>query len=428
MIKRIIQIWENLTPYVRSWRRRLVIFLAIVGPGVITAVADNDAGGVATYTVAASMYGIASRFFIVPEMLLLAITQEVGSRIAIVTQKGLGDLIRERFGIKISLILFFFYFVTNQGVILQNITGLKASYQIFNLPWKLLLVLTSVFLVFIVVNFSYNRLQKVFLLMIFFYLSYVVVAVITKPDWIDTIRESFVFPQKVKLDLGFWFSRIAVLGTTITAWGQFFIHSYVVDKKLSEQHLKYSKYEVYFGTILTTVFSFMMAIAVSETLFRSHIRVSDGYTAALALKPLAGDLAFALFGAGLFGASLLGLTIVPLATAYVFSELFGYEGSLDNNFSRGRLFYSFFILQIFIGLIAALFPSTSLFRLTLYVDFLNGALLPVIFYFLIRFAEDRELMGNYALSGFNKYFLRGSALVITFAVIIIFAGKILGLG
>lgn len=405
------------------FRRRLIIFFAVLGPGVITAVADNDAGGVATYTVAAASYGIASRFLIVFEGFLLGLTQYVGARIAIVTQKGLGDLIRERYGIRLSILVFLLYFITNQGVVLQNLSGLKASYQLFNMPWQIALILTCIFLIFIVINFSYSRLQKIFLLMIFFYISYVFVAIIVKPDWVDAVRQSFIFPR-IEMDLGYWFSRIAVLGTTITAWGQFFIQSYIVDKRISEEHLKYSKYEIIFGTILTTLFSFMMAIAVGETLFKNHIQVTDGFSAALALKPLAGDLSFMLFAAGLFGASILGLTIVPLATAYVFAELFGYEGSLDTDFSRGRLFYSFFIVQIIIGLIAVLFPDTSLFKLTLYVDFLNGAMLPLIFYFLIKFGESEELMGKYVIRGFNSWFLRASAALITFMVAITFFGKV----
>lgn len=427
MIKKLAKKIENVRPFIHFWKKRLMIFIAVLGPGVITAVADNDAGGVATYTVAAASYGVASRFLIIFEGFLLGLTQYIGARIAIVTQKGLGDLIRERFGVRLSILIFVLYFITNQGVILQNVTGLKAAYQLFNVPWQIPLILTCIFLIFIVVNFSYARLQKIFLLMVFFYISYVLVAIIAMPNWLHAIRESFIFPTETKLDFNYWFSRIAVLGTTITAWGQFFIHSYIVDKKVSEEHLRYSKWEIIFGTVLTTFLSFMMAIAVSETLFRNHITVTDGYSAALALRPLAGDLTFALFAIGLFGASILGLTIVPLATAYVFSELFGYEGSLDTDFSRGKLFYSFFILQIFIGLIAALYPGTSLFKLTLYVDFLNGAMLPIIFYFLIKFSESRELMGRYAVKGFNSFFLRISALMITLIVILTFVGKILRL-
>lgn len=406
------------------WKRRFFIFLLVIGPGLITAVADNDAGGVATYTVAASLYGMASRFLIIPETFLLVISQSVGARLAIVTRKGLGDLIRERFGVRIAVFIFILYFITNQGVVLQNISGLKASFTIFHLPWQLMLLATCLFLIFVVVRFNYRRLQRIFLTMIFFYFSYVLVALIARPHWGEALRDTFIWPKNTNLGLTYWFSRIAVLGTTITAWGQFFIHSYVADKKLSEEHLRYQKVEIYLGAFITSFFSFMMAIAVSETLFKNRIVATDGYTAALALRPLAGELAQGLFAAGLFGASILGLTIVPLATAYVFAELFGYQGSLDVDFKKGKLFYLFFMIQIIIALLVALFPDVGLFQFTLYVDFLNGAMLPVIFYFLIKFSEDKEIMGSYVLTGFTRMFLRGAAIIITFAVVVSFFGKI----
>lgn len=410
--------------FLRIWKRRFLIFLLVIGPGLITAVADNDAGGLATYTVAASMYGMASRFLIIPETMLLMITQEIGSRIAIVTKKGLGDLIRERFGIKIALFVFFLYFITNQGVVLQNISGLKSSFMIFNLPWQLMLILTSIFLIFVVIKFDYKRLQRIFLSMIFFYFAYVIVAVISNPHWGTAIRDTFVWPVNSYLGPEYWFARIAVMGTTITAWGQFFIGSYVADKKLSISHLRYQKAEVYLGALVTSFFSFMIAIAVSETLHVHKILATDGYTAALALRPLAGDLAQAFFAVGLFGASILGLTIVPLATAYVFAELFGYEGSLDIDFKRGRLFYLFFVLQIVIAVLIALIPKLGLFQLTLYVDYLNGAMLPLIFYFIIFFSENTKIMGDYISRGFTKYFLRITAVILTIGVLISFIGKI----
>lgn len=411
--------------YLRSLVKKIYIFLLVLGPGIITAVADNDAGGVATYTVAASLYGMASQFLILPETLLLAVTQEIGARIAIVTKKGLGDLIRERYGVKLSLFIFLLYFIVNQGVVLQNVAGLKSAFKLFNLNWQFFLILTSMLLIFFVTFFDYRKLQRIFLFLIIFYLGYVFSAILSKPNWKEAFTESFVWPQKINLfDLTFWFSRIAVLGTTITAWGQFFVHSYIIDKKLDIPHLKYERLEVYVGAFITNFFSWMMAVAVTYTLFTHGIKVDDGLKAALAIQPFAGDLAFIFFAIGLFGASILGLTIVPLATAYVFAEIFGYEGSLDLSFTKGRYFYSFFIIQILIGLFAALFPQTSLFKLTLYVDFLNGAMLPVIFYFLVKFSEDPQIMGKYVSSGLTKFFVRGAAVLISIAVIISFIGKI----
>jgi Mn2+/Fe2+ NRAMP family transporter len=407
---------------------RLLVFLSVLGPGIVTAVADNDAGRVATYTVAASMYGMASQFLVIPETLILAVTQEISARIAMVTKKGLGDLIRERYGVGLSLLIFVLYFITNQGVVIQNVSGLKVAFQLFNVNWQLFLILTCLLLIFFVIFFDYKKLQRLFLIMIIFYLSYIFSAILAKPNWVEAARESFIWPTKVNVfDLTFWFSRIAVLGTTITAWGQFFVHSYIVDKKLDVRHLKYERLEIFIGAFLTSFFSWMMAIAVTYTLFVNNLKVTDGYTAALAIKPFAGEAAFLFFAIGLFGASILGLTIVPLATAYVFSEIFGYKGILDASFSKGKLFYGFFIIQILIGLILALFPQTSLFKLTLYVDFLNGAMLPVIFYFLVKFSEDKEIMGKYVISGFYRFLVRGSAVVISILVILTFFGKILKL-
>lgn len=416
---------NNNNGFLKRFKKRLLIFLAVVGPGIITAVADNDAGGVATYTVAASIYGMASQFLVLPETFILGLTQEIGARIAIVTKKGLADLIRERYGVRISLLIFFLYFIVNQGVVLQNISGLKASFQLFNLPWRLFLISTCLFLIFVIVKFDYKKIQRIFLFLIFFYFSYVISAIVVKPNWGEAFYEAFIFPKKINIfDFSFWFSRIAVLGTTITAWGQFFVHSYIIDKKLDEKHLPYERLEVYIGAFITNFFSFMMSLAVAYTLFAHKIKVTDGFLAALAIKPFAGDLSFILFSLGLFGASILGLTIVPLATAYVFSEFFGYEGSLDASFSRGKTFYSFFILQVLIGLIVALFPQINLFKLTLYVDFLNGVMLPIIFYFLIKFSQDKEIMGKYTTSKLSLLLLKLSAGVITFAVIIGFIGKI----
>jgi len=407
---------------------RLLVFLSVLGPGIVTAVADNDAGRVATYTVAAAMYGMASQILVIPETLILAVTQEISARIAMVTKKGLGDLIRERYGVGLSLLIFVLYFITNQGVVIQNVSGLKVAFQLFNVNWQLFLILTCLLLIFFVIFFDYKKLQRLFLIMIIFYLSYIFSAILAKPNWVEAARESFIWPTKVNVfDLTFWFSRIAVLGTTITAWGQFFVHSYIVDKKLDVRHLKYERLEIFIGAFLTSFFSWMMAVAVTYTLFVHGIKVTDGYTAALAIKPFAGEVAFLFFAIGLFGASILGLTIVPLATAYVFSEIFGYKGILDASFSKGKLFYGFFIIQILIGLILALFPQTSLFKLTFYVDFLNGAMLPVIFYFLVKFAEDKEIMGKYVISGFYRFLVRGSAVVISILVILTFFGKILKL-
>lgn len=409
----------------KRFRNQFLLFLAVVGPGLITAMADNDAGGVATYTVAAALYGMSSQYFVVLTTILLAVTQEIGARIAIVTGKGLGDLIREEYGARVAVILFFFYFFVNQGVVLQNVTGLKSAIQIFGLPWQPVLILSCLTLIFLVIVLNYKNLQRIFLVTILFYATYIFSAVLSHPHWGEALKQSLVFPNKAYItDFKYWFTLIAVLGTTVTAWGQFFVNSYVADKGIKVSELKEEKTEVYMSSVLTNFFSWMIAVAVTYTLFAHRIVVSDGFSAALAIKPLAGALSSTLFATGLLAASFLGLTIVPLATAYVFTEFFGYERTLNASFLKGRVFYTFFIIQIALGLSVALFPKINLFGLTLYADYLNGAMLPVIFYFLIKFSEDKLIMGEkYISKGFASWFLKISAVVITFAVIVSFVGK-----
>jgi len=411
----------------KKFKQQLLIFFAVVGPGLITAMADNDAGGVATYSVAAAMYGMSSQYFVILTTVLLAVTQEIGARIAIVTGKGLGDLIREYHGARVAVILFFFYFFVNQGVVLQNVTGLKSAIQLFGLPWQPLLILACVLLVALVIKLNYKNLQRIFLVTIAFYATYIFSAVLSHPHWGEALKQSLILPQRqFIMDPKYWFALIAVLGTTVTAWGQFFVNSFVADKGLKPEQLKEEQAEVYFGAFSTNFFSWMIAIAVTYTLFVNRVAVTDGFKAAEAIQPLAGHLAYTLFATGLLAASFLGLTIVPLATAYVFTELFGYERTLNASFLKGRVFYTFFILQIGLGLFVALFPKINLFGLTLYADYLNGAMLPVIFYFLIRFSEDKIIMGErYISRGFSKWFLRASAVIITIAVLATFVGRFL---
>lgn len=408
-----------------KFKKNLIFFLAILGPGLITAVADNDAGGVATYSVAAALFGMASQYLIIPTTVLLAVTQEIGARISIVTGKGLGSLIREKYGVKISVVIFFFYFIVNQGVVLQDVTGLKSSLQLFNMPWQPVLVLSCLLLILVVIKLNFKKLQKVFLFMILFYISYVISAFLVHPNWKEAFNESFVWPKLIDVgNPGYWFSLIAVLGTTVTAWGQFFISSFIVDKGLTKNDITANKVEVYSGAVLTNALSWMMALAVTYTLFVHHIPVTDGYSAALAIQPLAGNFAYILFATGLFAASILGLFIVPLATAYVFTEMFGFERTLNVDFKTGKVFYIFFVLQIVLGVIVALFPSINLFGLTLYADYLNGAMLPIIMYFLMKFSENKELMGEHVSGKLTKIFVRLCAVMILIAVGVTFVQKI----
>jgi len=407
--------------YLGSFKPKLLLLFAVIGPGLITAFADNDAGGVATYSVAASQYGYAILAIIIPMTLVLMITQEIGSRIAIVTGKGLGDLIREHYGIRISLIIFSILFFVNFGVIIQNIGGLKDGLGLFNLNIYIFLPLIIAFMLLFITKASYAKVEKFFLLLIIFYISYFLSAILAKPDW-GLVAKSLFIPQG-KLSLGYLYTSVAVLGTTVTAWGQFFINSYVKDKKITVDKLKYNRLEIYVGAVLTDLISLFMMVAVIATLYVNKIPIQGAADAAIAIEPFAGYLATILMGAGLLIAGFIGAAIVPLATAYAFSEFFGYEGSLDENYSKSRLFYGFFFIQIILGMIAVSFRQISLFQITLYADFLNGIFLPIIFFFLYKFANNEEIMGNYKNNKIQNILLVGTGLVITIAAILGGLGK-----
>lgn len=404
------------------FKRRIFILLAVLGPGLITAFADNDAGGVATYSVAASKFGYAMLTTLIPITLVLMVTQEIGARIAVVTGKGLADLIREKFGVRIAMLIFSLLFLVNFGVIIQNLGGLKSALKLFQLDYRIFLPLLILFLFFFITKSSYKIIERFFLFLIFFYLTYIVSAFMAKPDWSKALTSLAVPQTKVSFD--YLYTAIAVLGTTITAWGQFFINSYVKDKKITPDKLKYQRVEIYVGTILTDVLAFFIMVSVTATLFIHSIPITGASEAAIAIQPFAGELAGLLFGIGLLVAGFLGCAIVPLATAYAFSEFFGFEGSLDTDLKRSRLFYGFFILQILLGSAFILLPQISLFQITLYADFLNGIMLPVIFYFLYKLANNEELMGKYRNSKLQNIFLVGSAIIISFAAFIGGVGKL----
>lgn len=402
---------------------KFLLFLSVLGPGIVTAIADNDAGGIATYSVAASLFGYAALFLTIPSTLLLAVSQDIGAKIAIVNRKGLGDLIRERYGIRWSVIVFILLFITNQGVVIQNISGLNAALSLIDRRLEIALPFIIAAIWFFLMKGSYKSIQKAFILLTLFYFSYVLSAVQSKPDWKLSIINLF-YPSQIQINIFYIFTMVAVLGTTVTAWGQFFISSYIRDKGIDPQKLRLERLEIYIGAIITNFFSFMIMIAVATTIFSKGIPIESAKDAALAIRPFASDLAFLLFSYGLFVASILGAAIVPLATAYAFSEFFGFERSLDKSFSESKIFYIFLIMQLLLGYFATLFPHSSLFQLTLYADFLNGAMLPVIFFFLFKFSNDASIMGKHKNNLFDNTILIGAIVIISLAVVISSIGKI----
>jgi len=406
----------------RKFRTKLLLFLIVAGPGLVTAFADNDAGGVATYSIAAAKYGYQILITLIPITAVLAISQEVGARVAIATGKGLADLIRERFGIRTTIFIFILIFLVNFGVILQDVSGLKSALGLFGLDYRIFLPIVLVILFFFLIKASYSNTEKLFFVVMIFYLAYFFSAVMAKPDW-QYVAKSILIPQG-KISFDFLYTSIAVLGTTVTIWGQFVISSQIKDKKLTQSQMKYEQIEVILASLVSDIFTILMMVAVIATLFVNKIKITGADEAALAIMPFAGDMAGILFGVGLLAAGFLGCAIVPLSTAYAFSEFFGYEGSLDHGFKKSKFFYSFFLFQIILAAIFVMQPDFSLFKITLYADFFNGICLPVIFFFLYRFANDPQIMGKYRNNRFQNILLIVCAVVISMASFIGIVGKI----
>ncbi|MFA5770130.1 MAG: divalent metal cation transporter [Patescibacteria group bacterium] len=399
-------------------RIKFLIFFSIFGPATITAMADNDAAGVATYAIAGSRLGYPILFVLFWVTILLAITQEMGMRVSIVTRKGLGDLIREFHGVGVSILIFTFLFIANMGVIVVNMAAFKTTASILNLP-AIPLIIFMIGLIFLfVIKGNYKLTQNIMLLASFFYLAYIFSAFKSNPDW-SLAFKNLAWPQGIDFTPAYWRNYIiiglGVLGTTITPWGQFFISSFGLDKKISATKLKFSQIETYWGAFLTDFFSFFMIVATAATLFSNKIALVDGVQASLAIEPFAGKLAAVLFAVGIMNAGFMGVVVVGLTTTYAFSEFFGLTGSLDAPYNKSKIFYSVFIGQIIIAFLIALLPVIDLFKIVVTVQILNAMALPPIFYFLIKFANNQEIMGKNTNNKFQKWFAIAGTVVITLA-------------
>lgn len=393
--------------YINRIKDNLLIYIGIFGPATITAMADNDASGVATYAIAGASLGYPILFLLIWVTILLAITQEMGMRLSLVTRKGLGDLIRERFGVKSSLFIFLCLFVANMGTIVVDVAAFKTTATMLHLPAiPLALALITVTFIFVTKG-NYKLTQNIMLVSCLFYLAYIFSAFKSNPNW-SMALSNLAWPQGIKFTGEYWkmylITGLGVLGTTITPWGQFFISSFGLDKKIDKTKLFFSQVETYWGAFLTDFFSFFMIIATAATLFVHHIVLTDGTTASLAIEPFAGRLAATLFAFGIMNAGFMGIVIVGLSTTYAFSEFFGYSGGLDTSFTQSRTFYILFLIQLVVAFLIVLLPFVNLFQIVITTQIINAMALPPIFYYLIRFTNDKNIMGEFSNNTFQKWF------------------------
>lgn len=372
---------------------RILPILAIIGPGIISGSADNDAGGITTYSVAGANFGYSLLWILFLTTFALAVTQEIGARMGIVTGKGLASLIREKFGLKWTAFIMVVLLTANIGVIAAEFAGVAASLEIFNIPRFISVPISAALIYLLVIKGDFKFLEKIFLASSFFYIVYIISAFLAKPDWLLGVK-SLVTPS-FSFDKNYLLTFMAVIGTTITPWGQFFIQDYVVDKKLSLPDLKIERGDVFFGSFITNFISFFIIVACAATIFASGNIIMDAKDAAVALRPLAGNFASTLFAFGLFNAAIFGAALVPVSTSYVVTEAFGLESGLNFKFKEAPEFYSLFAFLLIIGSLLIIIPFVPLLTILIFSQALNTILLIPIFIFIYLLSNDNKLLNGY---------------------------------
>ena len=381
----------------RFWRSLGLVF-ALIGPGIITSNVDNDAGGITTYSLAGAQFGLSLLWILIPITIALIIIQEMCARMGVVSGKGLSDLIRERFGAKITVYLMIVLFLANLGNTISEFAGIAASLEIFGVSKYISVPFGAFFVWWLVVKGNYKSVEKVFLVACLFYISYIISGFMGKPDW-GQIGKALITPT-IRPDPAFLTMAVGIIGTTIAPWMQFYLQSSVVDKGLKAENYAYTRIDIIVGSFTVNIVAFFIIMLCAVTLFQQGIRIETAKDAAQALAPLAGVYCTWLFAFGLLNASLFAASILPLSTAYTICEAFGWESSVNHKFTEAPQFYWLYSLMIFLGAAIILFPNMPLIAIMFYSQVINGMLLPFILIFMLLLINDRRIMGDYVNSKF----------------------------
>jgi Mn2+/Fe2+ NRAMP family transporter len=380
--------------------QNIALFLAILGPGIITGSVDNDAGGITTYSLAGAIYGYKMIWTLIPSFVVLLVIQEMNARMGIVTGKGLADLIRENAGIKLTFLIFLGLLITNIGNTSTEFAGVAGSLEVFGISKYISVPLAGLAVWVMVVKGSYKIAERIFLVFSASLLVYVVSALMGKPDW-DAIGQSVIHPE-MKYNFGYISMVIGIIGTTIAPWMQFYMQTSVIEKGLKIKDYKFTLIDIVVGCVITVVVAFFIIVACASTLNVNHIQINEAKDAAMALKPLAGRFAAALFSFGLFIASIFSATILPLATAFFVSEAFGFEAGIDKKWSEAPEFYILYTSILIIAMIIILIPGAPLISITLWSQILNGILLPVVLVSMMLLINNKNIMGEYVNKPFHN--------------------------
>jgi NRAMP (natural resistance-associated macrophage protein)-like metal ion transporter len=403
-----------MTPW-RLWRTRLILVFAVLGPGFITANVDNDAGGILTYSAAGAQFGYTLLWTMIPITLALIVVQEMCARMGVVTGKGLSDLIREEFGLRITFVIMILLVFVNFTNVVTEFSGIAGSMQLFHVTKYVSVPICSLIVWALVVKGDYKSVEKVFLIASVFYIAYIITGVLSGPDWHLAIVETVKLPPRsVWSDKAYVYMTVGVIGTTITPWMQFYLQSSIVDKGVSIRQYKASRLDVIVGSIFTDVVAWFIVVACAATLYTHGIRnITDPSDAAGAMKPLAGQYAFILFAAGLFNASLFSASILPLSTAYTVCEGLGFESGLDKGFREAKFFYWLYSLLLFAGAAVVLIPNFPLVKFSILSQVLNGVLLPLVLVFMLKLINKHELMGKYTNTRWFNLIAWTTAIIVT---------------
>src|SRR5689334_12009620 len=374
-------------------RSRLLAYLAILGPGMITANAGNDAGGIATFASVGAEFGYSLLWILIPITIGLGIVQEMCTRMGAVTGKGLADLIRERFGVRWTAVIMLSLLVANAGVTVSEFVGIAAAAELFGVSRFVAVPLAAILVWWLVAKGSYKKVEKAFLLMSLVFLGYIISAFLARPDW-SAVGVGLVKPT-FRLEETFVFTLVAVIGTTISPYMQIYVQSSVVDKGVTVDNFRETKVDVWFGNVFSSLVVFFIIVSTAATLYKADVHISTAADAARALRPLAGRYAETLFGLGLFGASMLAAGVLPLATAYSISEALGFEKGVSRSFREAPIFLGTFTFLVAVGAFIAIVPNLPLIRVLLVTQVINGLLLPFVLFAVLRLVNNRELMGRY---------------------------------
>lgn len=386
--------WKNF------WARTILVF-SVIGPGIIAGTANNDAGGISTYSYAGSRFGYFLLWVLVLNVVTLFVTQSIGARLGVYTGKGLAALIRENFGVRWTLLALLTLFVANTAVSASEMAGIAGAFELFGVSKYVVVPIFAVLIWWILYKGSFKKVEKFFLLISLFFFVYIFSAVMAKPDWSEVGR-ALVVPH-FAFDRAYLIAFLGIMGTTITPWGQFFIQSYIVDKGTNPKHFKIEKWEVFLSAFFTCFIAAMIIITTKNVLYDNGVVVDSAERAALSLQPILGNWAEFLFGFGFFCASLLGAFILPLTTSYTICEALGLEYGMNRTWKEAPWFYGLMAAVIGIASVCVLLPILSLFRIMILAQVVNAVLLPIILVFVAVLMNKHKKLGLPEPSRWGKF-------------------------